>query len=199
MDSGQSFGHNEPDQEDVIWEIDVMTEHLHAKVSRMESAIKTMSDEINDNSALDVVITSADEMQLILSNELFDKFTYCDNVTVEEIPWKEYFHVLYDAIVPENEYVTLFTVLSMFKCHVMICPPDGTPPTQRTRNILNIFKAYILEYDKYMSNINIDEIMSNHRKAKTDIGTRLVHTRNELRTIKTKLDVYTRILAWSLK
>ena len=198
MEAGATFKHNDPSHEDVLWEIRMVHTKLVKKSDELETKYKKLNKQLNDYKSINVINKHADDVHYMISYELFDTFTYAHGVDPSEVSWKEYFHIAYDAIVPEgNEPITIFDARNIVSSYELVPPPSDYPPTQRTRHINNLFKTYVEEYNSYLKSIDINSLIKEHVKSKTALGAVLLDIDTEVRQINSKLDAYSRVIDWS--
>ena len=197
MDSGAQFKHGDPLYEDIIWEAENMRLELSKKMRRMKKRHVAVTKRFNEFSIENTIDFDLHDM---IGVELFDKFSYRAGIEQIEVPWKEYFHVVYDLIVPNAEVGAFVDVHSLKdyadtrRYFEMIEPPSDTPPTQRVRHIYSLLK----QYTRSMDDIDIKGMIGQYMYTKTEIGRSICDINRHINEIAAKLDVYTRIVDWSM-
>lgn len=196
METGERFKHGDPLFENVIWECEMMRMDLekeHTKLSEQYNNIQTQMHRETD-------VHDSEQTQIfnMISTQLFDVFTYESIEDHNEVMWLEYFHEVYDLIMDEHQRFckNLKTSIILFNS---VDPPDYDPPTQRTRYIFNLFKSYITHQEALSKTHNIEMVSKQRIEKRASLGKELLEIKNTIRPIAAKLDIYNRIIGWSLR
>ena len=196
METGEEFKHGDPLFENVIWECEMMRMDLEEKHTELSEQYKAVQVQMHrENNVHDNEQTQIFNM---LSTQLFDTFTYESIEDHNEVMWLEYFHEVYDLIMDEHQRFckNLKTSIILFNS---VEPPDYDPPTQRTRYISNLFESYIAHQEALSQTHSIEAESKRRIENRTVQGKKLLDIKNEIRPIAAKLEVYNRIVSWSMR
>lgn len=200
MESGQPFKHGDPLYEDMIWETEMMRMSLEKKHKQLQKRQKAISKTLN-RSRDRHVNDDIDQIELMdtISVLLFDEFTYLNGVEPNEVPWKEYFHAVYDIVMSDAPGVVsnARNVYESTKLYKKIQRPIE-PQTPRVRVIDEAFTEYMDVQKRLEAKINLRVIMNKDLAECTEIAKALADVCRQMKIVGAKLDVYQRIVEWSL-
>lgn len=139
------------------------------------------------------------ELMDALSIELFDVFTY-DHIisTPSQVIWKEYFHALYEFVIVDvdNSYHLIVSTLRYYSELEKPEMVDTDDPCYGIINrILRYFDGIRAEQEALEKNYSMELEM----KTGVEYGMKLVEWTNEWRVLRGELDVYEKIIDWSLR
>lgn len=122
-----------------------------------------------------------------ISVELFDEFNYSDATTTdEEVEWKEYFHNVYEIVVPEENQMYVHQVWE-----ALPQPPNTLVTRPLIRSIQNRFDQLRVEGGKV-------EALSDILKHQTELGKELINLKKRIAAKTKVLETYYRIIEWSM-
>lgn len=122
-----------------------------------------------------------------ISVELFDEFNYSDATTTdEEVEWKEYFHNVYEIVVPEENQMYVHQVWE-----ALPQPPNNLVTRPLIRSIQNRFDQLRVEGGKV-------EALSDILKHQTELGKELINLKKRIAAKTKVLETYYRIIEWSM-
>jgi hypothetical protein len=134
-----------------------------------------------------------------LSTELFDRFTWASIVTPSQAAWKEYFHSVYDLIVPDsNDHIgKLIMMHATLKYHDIIPPPNDPIDPKDTcihtiKRLLENFKREQVSACKMMGDFDF-QIKETVRHA-TAIQVDIIRMNRELKILSDEVHMFSEIL-----
>ena len=174
---------------DVIFEVDQLREKVLMKLSDLEDDFQ-FTQKVK-NSKPQNFSEKFWNLNDQISVELFDKFNYSDAITTdEEVEWKEYFHCLYDAIIPDEGEFYNHSVWD-----ALPEPPKDLdtnyPCWYMIQNIRRNFDQLKIEGEKVDTPFQIIN-------TQTQYGKCLLELKKEILKEKKTLDMYNRIIEWSM-
>lgn len=201
MESGQPFKHGDPLYEDMIWETEMMKMNLEKKYKQLKSRHKAISKTLYKSRNC-VVNGDNEQTELMdtISVMLFDEFSYMNGIEDNEVPWKEYFHAVYDVIMTDDDGVVSHArnIYESTKLYKKIQRPDE-PQTPRVREIDEAIIEYMNIQKRLRSKIDLRVIMNKDLVDCTEVGRALADVCRQMKIVGAKLDVYQRVMAWSLR
>lgn len=87
--------------EDVVFEVDQLRAGIHLEIGKLKDEYKLLQITKTEQSYSGTT-KLFDRLKAEISVELFDEFTYSYTTTLDEVKWKEYFHCIYDQVIPED-------------------------------------------------------------------------------------------------
>ena len=200
METGNPFNHDDPLHQDNIWEIEMLRMELQKKCDTLRKQWSDIHNLLNKSDCMGVGRPTHDNFN-ILSHEIFDTLSYSGGIEDSEIPWKEYFHVVYEFVVIDDVNYDVFEIKKHIDALNMcdsITPPSNDLPTQRTRYIDSLLKEYIRVHKEHYKNVDVSKMIGDYISKKSEYGRRLSDIRNELLPISNKLAIYNNLVEWSL-
>ena len=139
------------------------------------------------------------ELMGTISTQLFDVFTYEDLITTREhVVWKEYFQTLYEfTVIDMND--SFYLLSSTLKHYDELEEPpmvDYNDPCYSNINYINnLFMSLRAEQEVLATQLT----MKSDFDTGVDFGMKRLGWTQEWKAIHDRLDVYTRIIEWSLR
>ena len=201
MESGQPFEHGDPLYENMIWESEMMKMNLEKKYNQLYRRHKAISKTLNKSRNRCANENNEQiEMMDTISVMLFDEFTYLYGVAPNEVPWKEYFHAVYDVVMSDEPGIVsnARNIYESIKLYKKIQRPVE-PQTPRVIVIDEAFTEYMDIQKRLKSKINLRVIMNKDLVDCTEVAKALADVCRQLKIVGAKLDVYHSIMAWSLR
>ena len=178
--------------EDVIFEADQNRHRLEDELARHQKVKPVRTSVTFDMNEYYNLIDA-------ISVQLFDEFTYEDMVaTPEHVLWKEYFHTLYEFTVVDTRE-SFHVLASTVKYHDEIEKPQMVAPGDSCYStimyLLHLFEDLKHEQLEFVNALNpkIDF------EQNVEFGRRLLEWTEQLYRIRDELDVYDKIVEWSMK
>ena len=101
VQSGCKYDGSDVIVEDVVFEVDQLRTGIHLEIGKLKDEYKLLQITKTEQSYSGTT-KIFDRLKADISVELFDEFTYSYTTTLDEVKWKEYFHCIYDQVVPED-------------------------------------------------------------------------------------------------
>mgnify|MGYP000595581927 CR=1 FL=1 len=187
METGHPFNHDDPLHQDNIWEIEILRMELQKKCDNLNKQWSDIHGLLNKSDCMGVGRPTHDNFD-VLSHEIFDTLSYSGGIEDSEIPWKEYFHVVYEFVVIDDVNYDVFEIKKHIDALNMwdsITPPSDDPPTQRTRYIDSLLNEYIRVHKEYYKNVKSRVYSSHTKQSNMDI---LNSAASEINSRKQSLD-----------
>lgn len=190
IDTGVKYDGSNTVIEDVIFEVDQLRDHLEDDIDDLQEEFKVLQKTKNSKVRQDF---SPRFWRIIdeISRELFEEFSYSEMITTDcEVEWKEYFHHVYDAVVPEDRqpYNNLvWTILPK--------PPHDLDDTYRCWPVIKSIrgKFSILEAEAIKASTSLDVL-----KFQVQLGKEMVSIKNQIVHKSKALATCYRIIDWSM-
>jgi len=190
IQSGFKYDGNNMVIENVIFEVDQLKTKVEKEIEDLQEDYKFLQKVKNKQSYSNVSQKFYDLIEYI-SKELFDDFTYSESTTShEEVEWKEYFHCVYEHVVPDATQPHNNRIWEIL--------PE--PPTDLNMNytrwplinsIKNNFVRLKVESKKSQS---LKEVLH----TQINLGKEMFFLRNEIIEKSKTLSTYYRIIEWSM-
>ena len=188
--SGVKYEGNNVIIENVIFEVDQLRQTLQVEIEDCKEEYKLLQKVKNNKACQSMTINF---LKLIdeISEELFDTFTYSEATTsYEEVEWKEYFHCLYDTVIPEEKQPYNNRIWE-----TLPEPPSDldmkSPRWAIVNSIKNKYEKLKIEGDKIST---LNDIL----KEQTYLGKEMISLKKEIIQMNKTLAVYNRIIEWSM-
>jgi hypothetical protein len=188
--SGHKYDGNDLVIENVIFEVDQFRQILQVELGDCHEEYKFLQ-EVKNTKSWSNTTSNFNNISRKISKELFDDFSYYDvKTTDEEIEWKEYFHCIYDYLIPEDKQPFNNRVWEILPPK----PPEldtNSPNRYIVNSIKHNFEKLRIEGETLKT---LDDIL----KEQTLLGKELIFLRKEIYQLNTTMDVYDRIIKWSM-
>ena len=139
------------------------------------------------------------ELMDALSVELFDVFTYDHMIsTPSHVLWKEYFHALYEFVIVDvdNSY---HLIVSTIRYYSELEKPEMVDTDDPCYGIINRILRYFDGIRAEQEALEKRYSMELEMKTGVEYGMKLVEWTNEWKVLLGELDVYEKIIDWSLR
>jgi enoyl-[acyl-carrier-protein] reductase (NADH) len=175
--------------EHVIFEVDQLKDRLEKEIEDLQEDFK-FTQKIK-NSKVQNFSNKFWKLTEEISAELFDDFSYSGVASTDgEVEWKEYFHTVYDAVVPDDRQVYIHQVWD-----VLPEPPCELDSNNRCwplmRSIQNKFDQLKIEGGKV-------DTLTHILNYQTNLGKEMISLKKEITEKSKTLSLYYRILEWSM-
>ncbi|MDB4588357.1 hypothetical protein N9095_00095 [bacterium] len=175
--------------ENVLFEVDQLKDSLKIEIDDLVEEYKLLQKIKNKE-----VLKLSEKFEKIMSEiskELFDEFTYADSInTFEDVEWKEYFHCVYDIVIPDET-----STFNPRAWETLPDPPEELDTNSDSWSIVNSIKrkfdALKVEGDK-LSNVN--DILESQKQ----LGKEMLILKKEIAAKNEVLEIYYRIIEWSM-
>lgn len=187
--AGHTYDGNNVVIENVIFEVDQLKERIEKEIEDLHEDFK-FTQKIK-NSKVQNFSNKFWKLTAEISSELFDDFSYSGVTTTDgEVEWKEYFHTVYDAVVPDDTQVYIHQVWD-----VLPEPPCKLDINNRcwslVRRIQNKFDQLKIEGGKV-------DTLTHILNYQTNLGKEMISLKKEITEKSKTLSLYYRILDWSM-
>jgi len=187
IDSGARYDGNNMVIENVIFEIDQLKDQMIAEIDDLNEEYAFLQ-KIKNKEATKNISEKFDELVLKISSKLFDSFSYSDVIgTDEAVDWKEYLHSVYDCVVPEEKTPYNHRVWEILPEQPKELAHDS-PCWAIVNDIKESFEKLKAEGCTLGDTLEVQKSM----------GKELVSLKNQIVAKNKILDVYYRILNWSM-
>ena len=175
--------------EHVIFEVDQLKDRLEKEIEDLQEDFK-FTQKIK-NSKVQNFSNKFWKLIEEISTELFDEFSYSNVVTSDEdVEWKEYFHTVYDAVVPDETQVYVHQVWD-----ALPQPPNDLDNTHGTwpliRSIQNKFDQLKIEGGKV-------DTLTDILNYQTNLGKEMISLKKQITEKSKTLSLYYRLIEWSM-
>lgn len=134
-----------------------------------------------------------------ISYQLFDVFTYNDMIsTSEHVTWKEYFQTLYEFVMVEGEGSHQL-IASTLKYYEVIERPDMVGHRDPCFTVIHYIDQLFTSLRSEQESISKMCKMSEDYSSNVEYGMKMIEWTRELKAIHEKLDIYDRIVRWSMR
>ena len=187
--TGVKYNGNDMAIEDVIFETDQLRDKLEKEIEDLQEDFK-FTQKVK-NAARQNFSNKFWGLVGKISNELFDDFSYSDVTTTDgEVEWKEYFHCVYEAVIPDDTQTYNHCIWD-----TLPHPPSDLDNTHRgwaiIRDIKNKFEQLKVEGGKVDTLVDI-------LKYQTQVGKEVLKLKKEIIEKSKIREVYHRIIDWSM-
>ena len=189
IQSGLKYDGNNVVIENVIFEVDQLKDILKIEIDDLNEEYKILQKIKNKK-----VLKLSEKFEKIvseISKELFDDFTYVDSInTFEEVEWKEYFHCLYDHMIPDET-----SPFNPRTWETLPVPPKELDSKSKCWSIVNSLKR---KFDALKNEGHRLESPSEIFESQKQLGKELLTLKKEIATKNEVLETYYRIIEWSM-
>jgi len=200
--------HEHPVIMDQVFGAQLKREETKKTINGLKTRIKKSKNKIHSVCGLKYVDLDLDnvyKMHELISNELFEQFTWNRVVTKQQASWKEYFHLLYDLIVVDytaDHAGNIMIARSVIKYHDTLVEPDRLSPSDNLYPIVSSLRSLfgILKNEQvkmYNRLKNIKTVIREVQEKTTRIQHEMLGLIRELEEAKADNEKYLRILRWS--
>ena len=188
--SGARYDGNNTVIENVIFEVDQKKDQLLVEIADLCDEYKSIQKTKNKKAAKNTS-EMFDDIVFEISSKLFDSLTYSDIIhTNDEVDWKEYFHCVYDCVVPDEN-----TPYNHGLWDVLPEQPKELDDDSPCKTIINDIKE---GFEKLKSEGGKLESISTILQTQRFMGGQLIDIKRRIASRERSLDIYYKILNWSM-
>ncbi len=187
--TGAKYNGNDMAIEDVIFEVDQLRDRLEKEIEDLQEDLK-FTQKIK-NSKVQNFSNRFWKLTEEISTELFDEFSYSDVATTDgEVEWKEYFHSVYDTVVPEESQIYVHQVWG-----VLPQPPKNLDNTHGTWPLIRSIRR---KFDQLKIEGGKVDTLTDVLSYQTNLGKELINLKKQIAERSKTLSLYYRIIDWSM-
>ncbi len=182
--TGVKYDGNDVAIEDVIFEVDQLKDRIEKEIEDLQEDFK-FTQKIK-NSKVQNFSNKFWKLIEEISIELFDEFSYSGVATTdEEVEWKEYFHIVYDTVVPDEAQVYLHQAWEALP----------QPPKNLDRPLIKSIQAKFDQLKIEGGKVDtLTDILNYH----TNLGKELINLKKQITEKSKALSLCYRIIDWSM-
>jgi hypothetical protein len=182
--TGVKYNGNDVVIEDVIFDVEQLKDKLEKKIEDLQEDFK-FTQEVKNSKNQNF---SKKFWKLIeeISTELFDEFSYSDVATTGgEVEWKEYFHIVYDTVIPDESRLYIHQVWEALP----------QPPKNLDRPLIRSIQT---KFDQLKIEGGKVDTLTDILNYQTNLGKELINLKNQIIEKSKTLSLYYRIIDWSM-
>tara|TARA_B110000285_G_scaffold134770_1_gene151051 strand:- start:405 stop:1016 length:612 start_codon:yes stop_codon:yes gene_type:complete len=176
--------------ENVIFEVDQLRQSLQIELDDNNEEYKFLQQLKNKKSHSNYTAKMS-QITSEISRELFDVFSYSEAITsYEEVDWKEYFHCVYDHVIPEEKQ----------SCNIRIWEiiPESPPALDVNSPCWSIVKSIKNNFEKFRIESEKGQTLKDIFKEQSHLGKEILYLGKEIVETNKTMAVYNRIIEWSM-
>lgn len=189
IQSGFKYVGNNVVIENVLFEVDQLKDSLKIEIDDLVEEYKLLQ-KIKNNEVLKLS-NKFEKIMSEISKELFDEFTYSGAVnTFEDVEWKEYFHCVYDVVIPDET--------STFNPRTWETLPDPPKELDKNSGSWSIINSIKRKFDALKVEGYKLRSMSDILNSQKQLGKEMLVLKKEIASKNQVLETYYRIIEWSM-
>ena len=189
IDTGARYDGNNTIIEDVIFEIVQLKDKLEKEVDDIKSDYE-FTQKIK-NTKCQNFSNKFWRLTDEISTELFDEFSYSDAATTEgEVEWKEYFHCVYDVVIPDDGEI--------YNHHIWNMLPQPPNDLDNTHNCWPIIKSIRRKFEYLKIEGGKVDTLTDILNFQTNLGKDLLKMKKEIAEKNKILEYCYRVINWSM-
>lgn len=176
--------------ENIIFEVDQLRSKLKLEIEDLQEDYK-FAQKVKNRKVYSGTSDEFNNIVDVISTKLFDQFTYTDRIkSSEHIEWKEYFHCLYEIVIPD-EY-------QLYNKKMWFTVPEAPKELDHNDSCWPLIKSISDDFEKLKSEGRKSFTLKRNLKIQVKLGIELLEIKNEIVAKSKILEMYNRIIEWSM-